>query len=154
MTRKDRPSTSKIGFSDDDRTLFKEQFNEINSTIKDLVEEIRFLKKEVKITKNNVKELKIENERLKQIVNVNTYQVDNLEQYTRRDNLRLHGVKESQEEKDDGEINIGEMAKKLGIVLSEYDIQRAHRQGKRKPLHKPRQSIVRFTSYKKRMEFI
>ena len=65
MTQKDGPSINKIGFSNDDRTLFKEQFSETNSTNKDLVEENRYLKNELKITKNNVEELKIENERLK-----------------------------------------------------------------------------------------
>ena len=59
MIQKDRPSTSNIGFNNDDCMLFKQQCSEINSTIKDLAEKIRYLKKELKITKNNAEELKM-----------------------------------------------------------------------------------------------
>ena len=84
------------------------------------------------------------------------FNVDALEQYGRRENLRIYGSSESKEKQDDGENIVFELAKELNINLKSCDIQRAHRLGKKKKTAdaKPRQVIVRFLSYKKRNEFL
>ena len=75
---------------------------------------------------------------------------DNLEQYSRRSNLRIYGVMESNRENTDNlVVNIAQ--EKLGVSLSPDDIDRSHRIGKPRR-GKPRAIIVKFSSYKKRME--
>ena len=76
------------------------------------------------------------------------YKLDELEQYGRRENLRIYNVPEEQDENDDGEKIVLKIAKELKIELHKSDIQRAHRLGK--PGNKPRPIIARFISYKKR----
>ena len=98
--------------------------------------------------------LKAENIKLKQALSLNVFNVDALEQYGRRENLR--SSPESKEKQDDGENIVFELAKELNIDLKSCHIQRAHRLGKKKKTAdaKPRQVIVRFLSYKKRNEFL
>ena len=76
--------------------------------------------------------LKAENIKLKQALSLNVFNVDALEQYGRRENLRIHGSPESKEKQDDGENIVFELAKELNIDLKSCDIQRAHRLGKKK----------------------
>ena len=76
--------------------------------------------------------LKAENIKLKQALSLNVFNVDALEQYSRRENLRIYGSPESKEKQDDGENIVFELAKELNIELKNYDIQRAHRLGKKK----------------------
>ena len=113
--------------------------------------------------KKEIAEVKAENARLKQAINLNIYSHDNLEQYNRRENIRIYGVPESSGKKDDGEQILFEIADELGIELDNWDIQRCHRLGKKlkngsyansnNGKTKSRPIIVRFVSYKKRTEF-
>ena len=76
-------------------------------------------------------------------------EVDNLQQYSRRENIRVHGVPEQAGKRDDGETVTLEIAETLGIELQECDIQRTHRLGMKKtPRAKLRPIIARFISYK------
>lgn len=74
---------------------------------------------------------------------------DELEQYQRRQCLRVFGVKEEENENTDA-ICI-DIAKKVGVNLDVSDIDRSHRVG-RKETGKPRPIIVKFVSYRKRSE--
>ena len=155
MSPKNRTNRNELssGFNDDDR----QQLTEINITIKKLVEEVEYLKEEVEESKLKYEEIKTENEKLKQIVNTTFFKVDELEQYGRRENIRILGVAERNDERDDGEEVVTKVAKALNVELNpELDIQRVHRLGKKKkgPKAKPRPVIVRFASYRKRMEFM
>ena len=72
MTRgKEKPCCSSSGFNDEDR----KQLNEINSTVKGLIEEIRYLKQEVVQNKLEISQLKVENEKLKQMANLSIYKI-------------------------------------------------------------------------------
>ena len=139
-------------FDDDDR----QQLYEIHSTVKSLAEDLKSLKKELEISKNEVKQVKAENVRLKQAVNMTNYKLDELEQYGRRENLRIHGIQESPNNKDDGKNIVLNIAKILNMELNENKIQRVHRLGKKKksPTARPRPIIARFVSYKNRNEFL
>ena len=121
-----------------------------------MVEEVKYLRIELENSKVEVNCLKTENERLKQVVNLTLYKVDEIEQYGRRENIRIHGIKESLTKEDDGETIINEMSKDLNIELTLNDIQRAHRLGKKSFSEnaRPRPIIVRFSSFKKRNEFM
>jgi len=60
------------------------------------------------------------------------YEVDNLQQYSRRENIRKHGVLQSKKNKNDGEAVLLDIATALDIELYEEDNQRAHCLGKKK----------------------
>ena len=76
--------------------------------------------------------LKAENIKLKQALFLNVFNIDALEQYGRRKNLRIHGSPESKEKQDDGKNIAFELAKELNIDLKSCDIQRAYRLGKKR----------------------
>ena len=85
-------STSNLNnYNDDDR----QQLYEIHSAVKSLAEDIKSLREELEISKNEVKQVKAENVRLKQALNMTNYKLDELKQYGRRENLRIHGIQES-----------------------------------------------------------
>ena len=73
-----------------------------------------------------------ENQKLKQSLNLTNFKMDDLEQYRRRENIRIHNVAETDCDKDDGEDVVFEEANALEIELSEMDVQRVHRIGKKK----------------------
>lgn len=77
-----------------------------------------------------------------------------LEQYSRRSCLRVFGIKESPGENTD-DIVCDLATNKMGVTLTQDDIDRSHRTGAKKPnAGRPRPIIIKFTSYKKRSEFI
>ena len=66
----------------------------------------------------------------------------------------MQTVPKPQGKRDDGEEAV-ESADKLGITIESYDIQRAHRLGKkRSPRAKPRPIIARFMKYKHRNDIL
>ena len=78
-----------------------------------------------------------------------------MQQYSTRENIRIHGKPEPKDKKDDGEKVIVELAEKLGVTLESYDIQRSHRLGRmRSPRAKPRPIIARFVKYKHRNDIL
>ena len=88
------------------------------------------------------------------MINLNTLQLDDMQQYNCRKNFRVCGVQEAKSSKDDGETLILNVAKIRGVKSRPVDIQRAYRLGKKKNnVEKPFPIIVRFVSYKKRNEF-
>ena len=87
-----KSSSSKIGFNEDDRVEFRKQLYDIKTTVEKLIEEINNLKLGLKITKNNLRVVKKENQSLKQTLNLVAYKTDDLKQYGRRENGRIHGI--------------------------------------------------------------
>ena len=111
--------------------------------------------KRLKKSDQKIEELKTENEKLKQVLNINTLEIDNLQQYSRRKNIRIHGKPELKDKKDGGEKVVVELAEKVAITLESYDIQRAHRLVRmRSPRAKPRPIIARFVKYKHRNDIL
>ena len=129
--------------------------NEVNSTVKSLVGEIQMLKDELRINKEKLNQVTNENNQLKQPVNLNHCKIDSLEQYDRRENLRIYNVPEITAKKDDSlEVPLN-VAHELKIDLDEKEIQRVHRLGTKKiSAPKPRPIIARFISYKKRKKLM
>lgn len=75
---------------------------------------------------------------------------DDLEQYQRRQCLRIFGVMEnSDEDTDTCAIHV---ARQIGVELTKADIDRSHRVGRAGASDKPRPIIVKFVSYRKRSE--
>ena len=132
----------------------KKQLKEILDSMKNISDQINEIKNELMAAKRDISKITEENNKLKQIINLNTFKVDSLEQYGRRENLRIYGIPESNENiDDDGEQIVHDIAKLLNVDLDNWDIQRAHRLG-RKRSNKPRPIIVRFLSFKKRNEIL
>lgn len=77
------------------------------------------------------------------------YDNDRLEQYTRRDNLRIFGIEEDPDEDEDIlQAKVMEVAADVGVKLEANDISIAHRLGKASERGRP--VIVRFCHRKKR----
>ena len=120
---------------------FKEAMKEaIMVPMKSEIEEL----KELVAKKNeNIKDLE---ERVKEL----EQKTDATEQYSRRNNLRLHGIPEQKDE-NLGEVVVKMLNKELQLAppLTDSDIDRLHRIGPRKS-EEPRQCIVKFTNYRTR----
>lgn len=76
--------------------------------------------------------------------------IDDLEQYQRRQCIRIFGMTEEENENTD-EIAI-EVAEKVGVKVELTDIDRSHRVGRGQENGRPRPIIVKFVSYRKRSE--
>lgn len=72
----------------------------------------------------------------------------NLEQYSRRNNLRFFGIPDEPDEDVERKV-LDVITNKMNVKLPESAIDRCHRIGNRQNNRtKPRQVIVKFTSYK------
>ena len=80
-------------------------------------------------------------------------QVNALEQYDRRLNLVIHGIKESDGE-DCDKLALNLFLNKVKVPMSATDIQRSHRLGAPRRNGQSRPIIVRFVSYKTRREVL
>ena len=131
---------------------------DIKSAIKEAVQEATSLFKE------EVQELRTENSRLHEACNTlekRVYELemekDSLEQYSRRNSLRIAGIPEEEGEETD-KIVLG-LAADLNIELNQTEIDRSHRVGKPVPTgsaargpakRRCRDIIVKFVSYNAR----
>ncbi|KAK5645249.1 hypothetical protein RI129_006549 [Pyrocoelia pectoralis] len=111
----------------------EEKFNTFSSQF---TEQLLSVRTEVDTTKKQVSELE--------------YKIDDLEQYTRRNNLRIFGVTEERNENKD--VKLKQLFEsKLGIKINTVDIDRSHRVGKNVG-PRPRAIIVKFVSYRVRQQ--
>ena len=82
--------------------------------------------------------------------------LDSLEQYSRRNSIRIHGMEETDGEST--EEAVCKVARQLGVQLAPADIDRTHRLGtKATDGHQragPRPIICKFTSYQARALFM
>lgn len=77
--------------------------------------------------------------------------MDNLEQYSRRQQLLFEGVTESENENTD--IAIIKACEKVNITVTPQDIQRSHRLGRRRDA-RPRPIIAHFVHYKQKRSIV
>jgi len=75
---------------------------------------------------------------------------DDLEQYARRNNVRVFGVPEKDNEDTDNMV-LSIFNDQLGVPIGKDDIDRSHRVGVRSE-DRPRAIIVKFVSYRRRAE--
>lgn len=84
---------------------------------------------------------------------LNRYENDRLEQYMRRDNLRIVGLAEEEDENEEIlQAKTIEVAADMGVTVEPGDISTVHRLGK--PGERSRPVIVRFCHRKKRNEMM
>ena len=117
---------------------------------KALKKEVSSLKKAVRNAEEEIADLNDDLDGFKNDLGAAINQIDDLEQYTRKHNLEIHGISESSEE------NLPEKIIKLGKVLNVHiannDIDICHRVATRRSSGDPRPIIVRFRSYRAKSE--
>ncbi|KAI5707741.1 hypothetical protein M8J76_006692 [Diaphorina citri] len=136
-----RPKRQSTGRSPSDPDLYRILQDE------DLVEKLAFslaekvnkvLEKRVDILEKTTKEMKNENKKLKQ-------KVVELEQYGRRNSIRIYGIPEESKE-NTVDVVIRNLNSKLGFTLTRKDIDACHRLKQHGNKNKPRSIICKFTS--------
>lgn len=115
-----------------------ELINSNQAKIAKLDEELTKIKNNLALKDKAIAGLEEDNYRLSQ-------EVDDLEQYTRRTNVRIFGVAEQPEENTDN-LAIDFFKSELNVDVASNDISRSHRVGKKSGA-KPRPIIVRFTKH-------
>lgn len=111
-------------------------------------------------SKDHVSALEEQCNGLRSTVDILKDEVDSLEQYSRRNCLLIHGIKEDLDEsgstatdrnENTDDITIKFFQDHLNLNINEWDIERSHRLGRLKP-DRPRPIIVKFTRYNTRSE--
>lgn len=104
--------------------------------------------------KNNTSTLKNQQSLLANRISDLESKIDDLEQYSRRNCLLIHGVPEQTAEQSN-QVALNIIRDRLDIQITESDLDRSHRLGKRKntddnTTRRPRPIIVKFCTYGKR----
>ena len=117
-----------------------ESLDALSKKIDELETEIKNKDEKIQLLENRVEILEEEKESQGK-------EIDDLEQYSRRNYLFLHGVVETNAECTD-DIIIKTCAEELGIDVKQEDLDRSHRLGKvKRNDNKPRPIIVKFARY-------
>ena len=117
-----------------------ESLDALSKKIDELETEIKNKDEKIQLLENRVEILKEEKESQGK-------EIDDLEQYSRRNCLLLHGVVETNTECTD-DIIIKTCAEELGIDVKQEDLDRSHRLGKvKRNDNKPGPIIVKFARY-------
>ena len=122
----------------------KETLQITKGQVDTLVKENNGLKSRVKSLEEQLLESKKEVDKLDERLNDIEAKHDDLEQYTRKFNLVIHGIPEHEEE--DNVANVVTLGKLLQVNLTPGDIDIAHRMNT-KSKEKPRPIIARFSNY-------
>jgi len=108
------------------------------------MKENKSLKSKVKSLEDDLSKSKGHSKEIEQRLDDVEARHNNLEQYTRKFNLVIHGIAER--EKEDNAENVIELGKLLNVNLTRSDIDIVHRLNT-KYKTEPRQIIARFSSY-------
>ena len=135
-------------FKEDMKETIKEQLPEMAKNI--VSDVIDGLNKKISDLESANENLRKENDELKARVVKIEKQVDAGEQYSRRNSLRMSGVRETDGE--DTDKLVLDRADAVGACISIDDIDRSHRVGKLKA-GKTRDIIIKFATYRARQKF-
>lgn len=116
----------------------QEATKSLENSITNLKTEVSELREEIFAKDKRIDELETQYSELES-------KLDGLQQYGRRNNLRIFGVKESESENTDALVQA--VAKSMGIELQPSAIDRSHRLGRQGRSNQPRPIIVKFVSY-------
>ena len=84
------------------------------------------LKDEIDVCREELKEMK----KLKAQVVENRFNIDKMEQYSRKDNVRISNLPDPHDSDEDTNQLVVKLAKDLGVEITERDISTSHRLGK------------------------
>ena len=129
---------------------------EVKSTVSSIWDKLVGLESKLEKFQNENVKLKQENQKHKRLMHTEYLWTDELDQYNRRKNVRILGIREDHTAEDEGKKQLLKLAGELNISLQEKVIQRVHRLGKKKKSKaaKPRGITACFVSYAKKEEFI
>lgn len=103
---------------------------------------------------DKIKPIIEENKCLKMHVETLIIKVRNLEDKYRRNNLILHGIKETENNYQDLFNIIKKIIQNMGITIDTYEISTYHRIGRKQDETRVRPILISFTSYKKKIEIL
>ena len=132
-----------LQFTQADVDDMKKENQKLKDTVKAVSENNSELEKKVDQLENNLQSSIEQGNILEKKLEEATKMHDNLEQYSRKFNLEIYGIPE--QEKEDTEEIVLNLAKRLNVNLEPEDIDIAHRM--KKGNTRPRPIIVRFTNY-------
>ena len=102
-SKKDKYSSNSEGSSASNAANFnsddREKLHEIYSCMKKIEGQVHELKAKLNDNNEEMFNLKAENIKLKQALSLNVFNVDALEQYGRRENLRIHAAQKAKKNK-------------------------------------------------------
>lgn len=145
---------------DQEIDTMNKQVEDLNKTTTDLKNTVSGLQKQVTDKQAEINAQKAANEKLNEqleTLNVNTEtKINDIEQYSRKNNVRVSGIPETGNETAEQSIEI--VVEKLNNKIADLNLQRddidiAHRLGRQKK-DKTRQIIVKFSSRLKRDELM
>ncbi|KAK3921113.1 Protein unc-13-like protein C [Frankliniella fusca] len=122
-----------------------EALKPLQSSVTKIQKELSSLRQQVDTMKEELVSKDAEIVQLKTVVKDG---LDEREQYSRRKNLRIFGIEET--DREDTDKLVIDLADKIGVSLQNSHIDRSHRVGK--VGENPRPIIVRFVSYAERRE--
>lgn len=127
--------------------------NEIAGLVDTIVKGVvKGLQDQITALEKSNKELKKENTSLSARVTALEAKADQAEQYSRRNCLRISGVKETEQENTDSIVL--SLAREIDSDIRPEDIDRSHRIGNpKKKRSKPREIIIKFSTYRARNNF-
>lgn len=122
----------------------------VNHLLPTLDEQVKLILNPLKATVTDLElKLKESNDRCQQLDNKH----DDLEQYTRRQNIRIAGIQEADGENTDNLV-ITFAKDVLNVDVSAAEIDRSHRVGQKAQNKTTRDIIVRFVSYKSKLKIM
>ena len=122
----------------------QEKLASTKAQVDSLWKENKGLKSKVKLLEDDLSKSKAYSKEMEQRLDDAEGRHDDLEQYTRKFNLVIHGISEREDE--DNVENIIELGKLLNVNLTRNDIDIVHRMNTKSQNH-PRPIIVRFSRY-------
>ena len=132
-----------LQFTQADVEDMKKENQKLKDTVKAVSEKNSELEKKVDQLENNLQSSIEQGNILEKKLEEATKMHDNLEQYSRKFNLEIYWIPE--QEKEDTEEIVLNLAKRLNVNLEPEDIDIAHRM--KEGNTRPRPIIVRFTNY-------
>ena len=118
----------------------------LTNKVSEMQDSIDFISEQYDEQKKDIDNLKKENILLVERISAQDRRIDELEQYSRKQNVLFDSIEETEKENTDELIS--DQCKKIGIHLQPGDLHVTHRLGKpsAKPGTKPRAIIARFAS--------
>lgn len=102
---------------------------------------------------DKIKPLIQENEKLKSEITLLNNKINSLENMSKRNNILIHGFKETEGKYSELFNNIIKLLSKLDIKIDEYDINKLHRIGKQTD-GKIRPVLITLTTFNKKIEIL
>ena len=98
----------------------------------------------VETMKGEVKRVNENMARLAAKLQTQHFELDRQEQYSRKDSVRIHGIPDPEDERDNTNDIVVKLAKDIGVNITTADFSVSHRLGRRGRGGKPRTIIAKF----------